>query len=155
MRSVNLNPSISLPCPESEPIEGLFLVTAWIDVARPVFDDFLAGRLLVDCLRQQQHRADTWAFVVMPDYLNWLVQLRRNMSLHKLVERVLASSNTQLCSYLGCTGFLWRSQYHQQSVSSSQTAITIARDMVKAPLRAQLVSSVGNYPLWDAPRWMR
>lgn len=155
MRSVYLNPVISVPCPEPEVVEGLFLVTAWIDTARPVFDDFLAGRLLVDCLRQQQHRADTWAFVVMPDYMNWLVQRRRNMSLHKLVERVLTSSNTQLCHYLGCTEFLWRPQYHQQSVSSAQAAITIARDMVRAPLRARLASSVGDYPLWDAPRWMR
>ncbi len=135
-------------------VDQLYLITAWVADQQPLFGDFLAGRLLVDVLRQQLHRADTWAYVVMPDYLHWLVKLRAGMSLHKLVEQVLTLSSQAVMRYLGLPGLLWREQYRQQRVWHTTQARTLARQLVAAPRQAGLVSAVGDYPLWDARQWL-
>jgi len=151
MFSVSVDPT---PSSVATAADHLYLITAWADPRTSIFSDFLAGRLLVDCLRQQQHRADTWAFIIMPDYLNWIVQLRRGMSLHKLVEKVLAESTRQLCLYLGQTQTVWRECYRRQAIASEEQALNLARDMVRSPARAGLVTALGDYPLWDARRWL-
>lgn len=136
-------------------IESLYLLTFWTCGSKPIFSDFLAGRLLVDVLRQQQHRADTWAYVVMPDYLHWLLQVRSGMSVHKLVEHVLLQSTWAVAECLKMKGPLWRKQYHKQALSSEQQAQKMARTCIAQPRQQGLVKSVADYPLWDARRWLK
>jgi|GEM_PF-980662 len=143
-----------IPSLPSTSVSNLYLITAWVADQQPVFVDLLAGRLLVDVLRQQLHRADTWAYVVMPDYLQWLVRLRAGMSLHKLVETVLVQSSQVIMRYLDLPGVLWREQYRQQRVEGEVQARAMARQLVQAPRRAGLVAAVGDYPLWDARQWL-
>lgn len=149
-----VSPRISSSSSSSNSVSNLYLITAWVADQQPVFTDLLAGRLLVDVLRQQLHRADTWAYVVMPDYLQWLVKLRAGMSLHKLVERVLTQSSQVVMGYLGLPGLLWREQYRQQQVVDESQARGLARQLVMAPRYAGLVDAVGDYPLWDARQWL-
>ncbi|MBY4676978.1 transposase [Marinobacterium sp. CAU 1594] len=129
------------------------MVTTCTRHREPVFQHFFIGRLLVDTLRRQQHRADTWAFVVMPDHLHWLVQLRMGMSLSKLVHNVKGSSARQINQVLRREGPLWQDGFYDRAMRSEADCLHAARYLVANPLRAGLVSSVAEYSLWDA-KWL-
>jgi len=135
-------------------LDNLYLVSISTADAFPFFEDFLAGRLLVDILRQQQHRADTWAYVIMPDQLDWLFELKPGMSRYKLIEKVLSVSTVVLNEYFCRKGVFWRSEYTVQRLSSEAEALTTARGLVARLSRQGLAKSVASYPLWDARHWL-
>ncbi len=56
----------------------LYLLTAVTHQRQPVFADWRLGRLLVDQLRCADESASvtSMAWVVMPDHLHWLIELK-------------------------------------------------------------------------------
>ncbi|VVN18068.1 hypothetical protein PS645_04156 [Pseudomonas fluorescens] len=56
----------------------IYLLTVVTDRRLPVFADWHAGRLLVDQLREADESSlvTSMAWVVMPDHLHWLIELR-------------------------------------------------------------------------------
>ena len=61
---------------------------------RKVFENFMAGRTVVNALRRAHMfgHADTLAFMVMPDHLHWLMQLTGNKPLSVTVNTVKSLS---------------------------------------------------------------
>lgn len=45
---------------------------------------------------------------------------------------------------------LWQANYYDHAVRQEEDLHKMARYMVANPLRANLVSHIGDYPLWDA-----
>ncbi|AQL39713.1 transposase [Pseudomonas syringae pv. actinidiae] len=109
------------------------------------------GRLLVDELRQiqEQQLADSLAWVVMPDHIHWLLQLN-GQSLSRVVQRVKSKSAIAINRAKGCSGPFWQSGFHDISVRNEDSLVNYARYVVANPVRAGLVKSVRDYPLWDA-----
>lgn len=109
------------------------------------------GRLLVDKLRQVQKRqlADSLAWVVMPDHIHWLLQLNSH-SLSRIVQRVKSKSAIAINRAKGCSGPFWQSGFHDINVRTEDSLVGFARYIVANPVRAGLVKSVRDYPLWDA-----
>ena len=65
----------------------IYLITTVTRDRQPVFGNFQAARILIRALREEQNlgRADTLAFVVMPDHLHWLMTLGENAALSVVV----------------------------------------------------------------------
>ncbi|KPY19448.1 hypothetical protein ALO43_04809 [Pseudomonas tremae] len=61
-------------------IGQIYMVTSVTKGREPVFADFRLGRLLVKELRRckEQELAKSLAWVVMPDHVHWLFELRQN-----------------------------------------------------------------------------
>ena len=124
----------------------VYAITAVTRERSPVFRDLAAGRCLVKVLREHADlgRAETLCFVVMPDHLHWLMQLEQGYSLSAVVRDVKALSSRRLGRSI------WQKGFYDHAVRKDEDLRRLARYIIANPLRAGLVTKVGDYPLWDA-----
>lgn len=132
----------------------IYLLTTVTDRRRPIYSDFWCARQLIHELRSADELglSMTWAFVVMPDHLHWLVELG-NSDLSRLALRVKSCSAIAINRRLGRNGRLWQKGFHDHALRKEEDLKAIARYVVANPVRAGLVTSVRDYPHWDA-RWL-
>lgn len=137
----------------SEP-GGIYLITTVTEKRRPVFADLHCARLLIHELRTADTLgwSMTWAFVVMPDHLHWLVELG-DFDLARLVLRIKSCSASTINRVLGRTGRLWQKGFHDHAIRTDEDLQGMARYVIANPVRAGLVGSAREYPHWDA-RWL-
>ncbi|MFG3451500.1 transposase [Stutzerimonas stutzeri] len=123
----------------------IYLVTAVTKHRRPVFQDFVAARELIRVMRDDAARDShrTLAFVVMPDHLHWLLELRQE-TLPRLVGRVKSISARRI------GGRIWQDGFHDRALRKEEDLQAMARYVAANPLRARLVERIGDYPHWDA-----
>jgi REP element-mobilizing transposase RayT len=87
----------------------------------------------------------------MPDHLHWLIQLGRDATLPKLMAAVKNWSAKRIRQAATITEEnIWQSGYHDHALRREEDVQAVARYIVANPLRAGLVKSIGDYPLWDA-----
>jgi len=128
----------------------IYLITCVTHQRNNVFADWHCGRLLVQALMKEHQRAQTLAYVVMPDHLHWLMQLKDNATLGGLVRAVKGVSSWQVNKVLNRSGRLWQAGFHDHALREEEDIVATARYLVANPLRAGLVQRIGDYPLWDA-----
>jgi len=133
-------------------LNRVYFVTAVTQNRRVVFDDLALGRTLVHALVTEQSRGElhSLAFVVMPDHLHWLVQLKNGADLSRCIQRTKSCSARKLNAQLGRAGRFWQKGFHDHALREEEDLVNFARYLVANPLRAGLVASVRDYPLWDA-----
>ena len=124
----------------------IYLVTTVTQSRCPVFARFDAARLLIDVLRQESAsgRAQTLAFVVMPDHLHWLLVLDEGAVLSAVVQAVKSVSAHRLGAKL------WQRGFYDRAIRREEDVQAVARYVVANPVRAGLVARVGDYAHWDA-----
>ena len=129
-----------------------YLITTSTRARHPVFLDFQAGRIVVRTLKwcDERQLSTTLAFVVMPDHLHWLFILQENRTLSDLIGSVKKYTGLTVNRKLGRQGSLWQHGFHDHLVRSDESLMKLARYVVANPVRAGLVRSVAEYPLWDA-----
>jgi len=112
----------------------------------PIFQDFAKARTLISILKQsdQLQHTSTLAYVVMPDHIHWLIQLTGGQSLPNVIKTVKSKASVQLGSPI------WQTGFYDHAVRKDEDIQTIARYIVANPIRAGLVTIVGDYPHWDA-----
>lgn len=128
-----------------------YLITTVIERRRPVFQDFVNARLLIEQMRLCTHDGlvDSLSWVVMPDHLHWLVTLKQT-NLAQLMKRIKARSTHAINQRCGFSGRLWQPGYHDRAIRHEDDIQAMARYLVANPLRARLVRQIGDYPHWDA-----
>lgn len=92
--------------------------------------------------------ATVLAWVLMPDHYH-VLQLGERSSLQKVMQRansILAIAANKAASR---KGQVWQSAFHDHALRDDKQVIPAARYLVATPLRAKLVSRVGDYPFWD------
>ncbi|EXF42498.1 transposase-like protein [Pseudomonas sp. BAY1663] len=126
-------------------VEQIYLITTVTRHRAKVFEEFSAARMLIHTMQEDARRGShlTLAFVVMPDHLHWLVQLRQG-ALSGLVGRVKSISAKRLGRKI------WQDGFHDHALRHEEDLVTVARYVVANPLRAGLVRRIGDYPHWDA-----
>ena len=131
-----------------------------------------AARLLVRELRHLHECGDviSLAWVVMPDHLHWLIQLKHRSNefdptglirvnefdptaLSRVVKTLKARSALAVNRYLCRRGSLWQRAYYDRAARKDDDIRQMARYIVANPLRAGLVRHIGDYPHWDCI-WM-
>ncbi|NBA98620.1 transposase [Pseudomonas sp. R5(2019)] len=129
----------------------VYFVTTTTERRTPIFTDFALGRLVVSQFRtaQEQGRAESLAWVVMPDHFHWLLSLESG-SLSDLVGKVKACSARAINAKRRINGAVWQHGFHDRAVRAEEDLLAIARYVVANPLRGKLVERLGDYPLWDA-----
>jgi len=97
---------------------------------------------------------DTLAFVVMPDHVHWLFGLGAAMSLSRVLESFKSHSARELNVLHATRGrVVWQKGFFDHAIRAEEDIRAVARYIVANPLRAGLVSSLRDYPLWDA-KWL-
>jgi len=98
---------------------------------------------------EQQGRVESCAWVIMPDHLHWLFRLTDG-TLDGLMRDMKSHSGRQINRAGGLVPPFWQPGYHDHAVRQDESLKAMARYVVANPLRAGLVTRVGEYPLWDA-----
>jgi REP element-mobilizing transposase RayT len=133
----------------SRPGHPYLITTVTLD-RTSLFADFLTARLVIRELAAAD--VDTLAYVLMPDHLHWLVQLR-DEPLSCVMRRMKSRSAVAVNRYLGRNGAVWQDGYHDHALRADDDVRKTARYVISNPMRAGLVDSVFEYPHWDAV-WM-
>ena len=132
----------------------IYLLTAVVQHREPLFTDLRTGRLLVREF-QNAHAEDlveSLAWVIMPDHFHWLVELKKN-TLPALMRGTKSRSARMINVHLGRSGRLWQKNFHDRAIRREEDLLAVARYVIANPIRAGLVRSVRDYPLWDA-KWL-
>ena len=121
----------------------------------PIFSDFRDGRILARALHRQQidGHLESQAFTIMPDHLHWLVRLTSDRSLSTCVNLVKSLTTREIHESGNYRGKIWQRGFYDRAIRKEDDLVAIARYIIANPLRAQLVKSVREYPLWDA-KWL-
>jgi len=133
----------------------IYLITTVTEGRSRVFENFWCARLLIKELMVTDGMgwSNTWAFVVMPDHLHWLVGLGET-DLSQLVRRVKSCSAIAINRLTRQEGRrLWQKGFHDHALRKEEDLKNVARYVIANPVRAGLAGSVRNYPHWDA-RWL-
>ena len=129
----------------------IYLITFRTHQYQSLFTDWWTGSSVVHQLRHvaEHGMADTVCYVVMPDHVHWLLQLKSGAlsDLIRTVKSRAAIAYNKLNSHLGA---VWQDGFHDHALRSDEELITVARYVVANPLRKGLVDDIGQYPLWDA-----
>ncbi|MCS6786547.1 MAG: transposase [Thiobacillaceae bacterium] len=131
----------------------LYHVTTATHARAPVFADLTLGRAVVRTLIQLEHAgaAHTLAYVIMPDHVHWLFSLARESPLPTVVQWFKSNSARMVNLARGRPGLkLWQTGYYDHALRRDEDVRAVARYIVANPLRAGLVRSLREYPLWDA-----
>lgn len=94
-------------------------------------------------------RADWLAWVIMPDHLHALLRLGDGTELAGLMQTVKGRSARRINALRGGTDRLWQPHFHDHALRAEEDRVAAARYIVSNPLRAGLVSRIGDYPHWD------
>jgi len=124
----------------------LITIVCW--QRRPYFSEFTAGRCFVQSLLGVQNCADTLCYVIMPDHIHWLMQVKEGGELSAIVQKVksLTTKDIKLDGEIP----LWQKGFNDHALRAEEDILDVARYVVANPLRAGLVTSLKNYSLWDA-----
>jgi len=131
--------------------DRLYLLTTVTHERSAFFRNFHNARLVVRHLRQsdQEQACRSLAWVVMPDHLHWLIELKA-VTLGTLMRRFKSRSSHALRKAGVQGGRIWQPGYQDRALRREEDVRRVARYIIANPLRAGLVTSVGDYPHWDA-----
>ncbi|AWH55495.1 hypothetical protein C1924_12195 [Stenotrophomonas sp. ESTM1D_MKCIP4_1] len=112
-----------------------------------VFDDPRNAHIVMQVLEALDHQGLTasLAWVVMPDHLHWLVQLREK-SLGYCMQRCKSRSGLLINQHRGSTGAVRHAGYYDHAVRSEESLRKHARYILGNPIRAGLAATLGEYP---------
>lgn len=91
-------------------------------------------------------RYDVERFVIMPNHVHVLIQMRTNYLLRKQFREIQRFTAREINSHLGRTGSLWQSEPFDHVVRSEAQFAYLQRYIDDNPTKARL--SVGGYTLW-------
>lgn len=130
----------------------IYLVTTVTRDRAPLFASLHVGRVLVRTLHCAETAASaaTLAYVVMPDHLHWLAQLRSGHSLSAVVGSVKGRSAFDINRTCGTRGPVWQPNFHDRALRMEEDLQAVARYIVRNPIRAGRARKVTDYSLWDA-----
>lgn len=128
-----------------------YLVTCVVKDRLPIFDDFHTGRMMIRELKRlhDSGAAHSLAWVVMPDHVHWLFELKSG-SLSTLMQLLKGRSSFEINKASGVKKFAWQKGYYDKAMRSEKDLLEIARYLIANPIRAGLVDQAGDYPLWDS-----
>lgn len=124
----------------------IYLVTMVTQSRATVLAIHESAAVAARCLYDEAiaRRADTLAFVVMPDHLHWLMKLGEMSSLSETVRLYKAKVSLLLGQRA------WQRGFHDHAVRSEENLADVARYIVANPLRAGLCDKIEFYPYWNA-----
>ncbi len=111
------------------------------------------AQIVIEALRfvERSSYSHSLAWVVMPDHVHWLMQLRRD-SLAGCMALFKSRSSRLLNQRLHRQGRVWQHGYFDHAIRRDASLLNAARYILANPIRAGLSETLGEYPhAWS--RW--
>ena len=130
----------------------IYFVTTVIYKRRKLFVELSVCRRVVFEIKNldEEGYVETLSWVIMPDHIHWLFQLKEKSSLAIVIKKFKGRSARSLNKLLGIQGTFWQHAYYDHAVRKDEDIKKIARYIVANPLRAGLVERIEDYSHWDA-----
>lgn len=106
---------------------------------------------VIDAIKtaEREQAVRTLCWVLMPDHLHWLAELRQG-TLAGLMGRLKSRSTLGINRAGGTSGPVWQRGYHDHALRQEEDLMRMARYVVANPIRAGIVACPADYPFWDA-----
>jgi len=127
----------------------VYLVTTRCNRRKKLFSDLRLGQIVID----EIHHSDlvvntkTLAFVVMPDHLHWLLELRDSKSLSHTVKQLKGRAARRINLSRQQTRIVWQSGFHDRAIRHMQDLRELGLYIANNPVRAGLVSHYTEYSM--------
>ena len=128
---------------------NVYLITFVTEHRAHLFDELLLARMVVRHLKESEYTT-TLAYVIMPDHVHWLLQLKKNSTLEAVVRSAKFNTARSINRFYGRNGRVWQSGFHDHPVKRDDDLKYIARYIITNPVRSGLAKSVREYSHWDA-----
>ncbi|MFE3969609.1 transposase [Stenotrophomonas sp. YIM B13575] len=132
---------------------NVYAITAVTYARRRWFDDEANVDLLIEALRtvERTGRTCSLAWVIMPDHLHWLIQLRSG-TLAGCMQILKSRSGRSIGRYVDADTPIWQPGYYDHALRSDECLRMQAMYIAANPVRAGLAARIGEYPYaWS--RW--
>ena len=100
---------------------------------------------------EHEHRVCNLAWVIMPDHVHWLMQLRQG-TLGACLQRFKSRSSLHINRHLGRSGPVWQPGYFDHALRKDDDLRRQATYILANPVRAGLAEAIGEYP-YSWCRW--
>ena len=97
---------------------------------------------------ETKERLRWFCVIVMPDHIHAVIQLGSKQTLSGLIQSFKSHTAKQVNDYLGRSGSLWQSAYHEHGIRQDESLNTIIQYCYQNPVRSGLVKAARNYPFW-------
>ena len=133
----------------------IYHITTTTHERKPLFKDFDCARIAIAELRRlhEQNVICSLAWVLRPDHLHCLVQLKGPIALSTAIKVLKGRTARQLGLQGHTHGTVWQPGFHDHALRQEEDMLQVARYIVANPLRAGIVDRIGDYPFWDA-HWL-
>ena len=130
-----------------------YAITTVTHARRPWFSDKANVDLLIEALRTVERTGRTFslAWVIMPDHLHWLIELRTG-TLAGCLQILKSRSGRSIATGVDANAPIWQPGYYDHALRSDECLRAQAMYIVANPVRAGLANCLGEYPhAWS--RW--
>jgi len=94
----------------------IYLVTTTCYQRKALFRDMYRGRQVVQALMSVEDQADTLCYVVMPDHLYWLIQLRPDSGLSATVQKAKSLATKAVRQVDPTIDRVWQRGFHDHAL---------------------------------------
>lgn len=112
---------------------------------RAYFNHLLNARLMINTLRLSDDKkfTQTMCFVIMPDHVHWLFQLKQT-NLSQVIQRVKGMVSREIGQNV------WQKGFYDHAIRNDESLKSVARYIIANPVRAGICQSAKMYSHWDA-----
>ena len=128
-----------------------YAVTIVCHDRKRLFSSLTSAQIAINNLYlfDKQQDIQTICYVLMPNHLHWLFQLKNTLTLGQVVGQFKGRTSHQIKSATPSLERVWQAGYYDHCIRDEEDLIEQARYIVANPLRAKLVESVKDYPYWN------
>ena len=127
---------------------AFYSVTVIVNRRVDLFSNSALARLVTDALHAATSPGLAW--VVMPDHVHWLLQLR-DVDLTQEIQTFKSRAARAINSARGMSGAIWQSGFYDHRIRGNEDLRRQARYVVANPVRRGLVERIEDYPHWWCP----
>jgi putative transposase len=130
----------------------IYLITFVTSNRERLFDD--AGNAAIVARASEDgrlwYRSRLLAWVLMPDHWHGMVELGDLDDISIVVQRLKTNTAKALRRYRSDGVPVWAKGFHDRALRADENLRAAARYLIANPLRAGLVTRIGDYPYWNA-----
>lgn len=119
----------------------IFFATTKTSVGLRLLQSERNASLLIDVLRSlvAEHRFTLHDFVIMPDHIHLLIEIRDDMTIEKAMQLIKGKFSHRLSHEFGYKGEVWQRGFTETQVMNRQTLEVHRAYIAENPVRAGLV----------------
>jgi putative transposase len=126
----------------------IFFATTRTSMGKRLLQSERNAGLLIDVLRSlvAEHRFKLHDFVIMPDHIHILVEVRADMTIERAMQFIKGRFSHHLSHECGYNGEVWQRGFTEEQVMSKQAFESHRTYIAENPVKAGLVGDVEEYP---------